>query len=612
MRENMEFKPQRRRIRRIILLTVFITALLVYTNFNFFIKIDVRENKVLNNFAQAQEITELVQNSERQYHVIYDENDDYSIEAKDSIIRVLNIVNIPYAAYDVRSMESFGESDYIILTVYNWEYFSKRIESVFEAVNNGASLLVTSILSFDDVYIANSERMGIKAFGGDIQADSLIIKDDIMLGLEDGDSFQSEMIQDDITVLDISDSARVYAEDGQGNPLFYTVPYGGGKIGIYNGYNINERNLDGLILGMIGSLEGEFIYPIINAGVMFIDDWPGPFKGDYDVISDQYGMSLDDFLKFVWWPDMVSFMKNYGVVYTGQYVHNYDDIITAPFEVDKGEFDIAMFYYGQQLIKNGCEIGLHGYNHQPLWFSEYTSEELLTYKVWGCKEDALEGLRYGVDSFKQVFPEYIMNCYVPPSNVIDDTGIEVVKEVMGTPVIIAGLYVGDPPETPQHEFEYKNDVIYFPRINSDSVLDDDMKISMASAMSMYGIISHFIHPDDVTDEERSRGLDWGSLRSEFEKILEFIEERYPYLEYMTATDAANNLINWQNENCKISYEEKSVTVTRNDSADCLCFILRTDKEVLDGEGYTYYRAGGSSYFVKVTMASATINLGGGS
>lgn len=610
--DKKEYRIQRRRIARIILITLFITLLLVYINHNFFIKIDIRENKSIGNITSADEELNIVQSSGRNYHIIFDENDEYSIETKDSITRVMDFAKVPYLAYDIRDFEAIGQNDYAILILNNWEYFNEKIDALFDAVDNGTSVIITGILDFDETFIANIQKLGIEEFFGQKQTNSFVIKDDIMLGLIQGDSFESEMIADDIVDIQITDSARIYAEDASGIPIYYTVQCGEGKVGVFNGSNINERSFDGFILGMIGSLNGEFIYPIINAGVMFIDDWPGPFKGDYDIIYEQYGMSLDEFLKFVWWPDMVAFMKKYGVIYTGQYVNNYEDIVKAPFAIDKDEFDVAMFYYGQQMIKNGCEIGLHGYNHQPLWFSEYSSEELLEYKNWGNKEAALEAMAYGIDSFAQVFPEYKMNCYVPPSNVIDEQGIEIVKESLGSPVVIAGLYVGDPPETPQFEFEYRDDVIYFPRITFDSMLDNDTKISMASAMASYGVVSHFIHPDDVVDQERSRGLDWGSLRVEFEKILKFMEERYPYLEYMTATDAANNLIDWQNASYSIAYSDKTIIINRKDEAESLSFILRTDKEIVGGEGYTFQRAGDSSYCIKVTRKDVTINIGGGS
>ncbi len=605
--KTISYKPHRRRIIRIVLIASFVTLILVYTNYNFFIKIDIRENLKLNPVAEAQRAVEDIE-SGRGYHLIYDENDEESQQTRDTFIRILDLSKVKYQTYDIRQLGDLGENDYVILTINNWEYFSDRVDEIFGAVEDGASLLVTGVLSFDEIFIENSQKLGISGFFGESQTKSLVIKDDILLGLKSGEKFTADFLEDDITMIEVMDTARVYMEDERGVPLYFTINYGKGKIGVFNGYNLNERNLDGIILGMIGSLKGDFIYPIINAGVMFIDDWPGPFKGNYDIIFDQYGMSLDDFLKFIWWPDMVNFMKTYGVVYTGQFVHNYDNNMKAPYVIDKDELDLAMFYFGQQLIKHGCEIGLHGYNHQPLWFSEYSSEELLVYNLWEDKDDALNGLLFAMDQFESVFPEYDMNCYVPPSNVIDDQGIEIIKEVLGTPVILAGLYVGDPPETPQHEFEVKDDVIYFPRIASESILNDESKISMASAMTTYCVVSHFIHPDDITDPERSAGLDWGGLRSEFGKILEFIDESYPYLNYLTVTEAGNNLMDWDNARFDITYGDNGIKIKKYDIAETLRFILKTEKDVLPGEGYTYQNAGKDSYYIEVSQEQVTINM----
>ncbi len=607
--DKSENKKQGRRIFRIVFITVLVTALIIVANFNFFLEIDVQKNQEINSAAISQDTKKDNTIEGRSYLIIYDENDIYSIATRDVMTRMIKIAKTPYSVCDIKSMGSIDDDCHVILTVNDWQYFEEEINVLFKAVKNGASLITTAVSSYDEIFKANSDKLGIKAFGSKVQNQGIVVKDDIMLGCINGDTLDAT-ITDDINIIQVEESARVYIESEGSVPIYYTVNYGEGKIGVYNGSSINERNFEGIILGMLGSLNGDFIYPIINAGVVFIDDWPGPFKGDYDTIYDQYGMSFEEFLKYVWWPDIVSFMKKYGIVYTGQYINNYEGVIKEEFDVDSSKLDTTMFYYGQQLIKNGCEIGLHGYNHQPLWFSKYTSEELLSYKFWQSKEDALQGLKYAIECFKSAFPEYKLNCYVPPSNVIDEEGIEVVKEALGTPVIISGLYVGDDPETPQYEFEYKDGVIYFPRISAASVLNDREKTIMASAMSEYGVVSYFIHPDDVIDKDRNQGLDWGGLRSEIESIYEFAKERYPYLEYMTVTEAANNLLDWQNASYNLSYSTNAITITRNDTADSLSYILRTEKKVIDGDGYTYETAGKDSYYIKVNAKTVKINLEG--
>lgn len=609
MMEKSESKKQGRRIFRIVLITIFVTVLIVVANNNFFLEIDVRNNQEINVAAIPQDTKKDNTLEGRSYLIIYDENDIYSIETRDVMTRMMKISKTPYSECEIKSIGPIDNNCHVILTVNDWQYFDKEISALFKAVNNGVSLIATSVASYDGVFRANSDKLGIKSFGSKARNKNIVIKDDIMLGCIDGDIVDAT-ITDDINVIEVNENTRVYMESEEGVPIYYTIDYGKGKIGVYNGSSINERNFEGIILGMLGSLNGDFIYPIINAGVVFIDDWPGPFKGDFDTIHEQYGMTFEKFLKFVWWPDMVSLMKKYGLVYTAQYINNYDGIINGSLDFSSCELDNTMFYYGQQLLKNGCEIGLHGYNHQPLWFSKYTSEELLGYRIWKSKEDALEGLNYAIKCFNSVFPEYKLNCYVPPSNVIDEEGIEVVKEALGTPVIVSGLYVGDDPETPQHDFEYKDGVIYFPRISAASILNDREKSIMASAMSEYGVVCYFIHPDDVIDRDRNLGLDWSGLRGEIEGLYKFVDERYPYLEYMTITEAANNLLDWQNVSYDLSYGTNSITITRNDKADSLSFILRTQKKVVDGEGYTYEVAGKNSYFVKVNAKTVKINLEG--
>ena len=46
-----------------------------------------------------------------------------------------------------------------------------------------------------------------------------------------------------------------------------------------------------------------------------------------------------------------------------------------------------MYSFGQQVMKNqGEKWALHGYNHQPLWFSDYVTDEYDGYySPWGIQ-----------------------------------------------------------------------------------------------------------------------------------------------------------------------------------------------------------------------------------
>ena len=75
-------------------------------------------------------------------------------------------------------------------------------------------------------------------------------------------------------------------------------------------------------------------------------------------------MSISEFYTNVWWKDLYNLAEQYGLRYTGLVIEQYSDETEAPFAANE---DTRRFrYFGNMLLGQGGEIGLHGYNHMPL------------------------------------------------------------------------------------------------------------------------------------------------------------------------------------------------------------------------------------------------------
>ena len=107
---------------------------------------------------------------------------------------------------------------------------------------------------------------------------------------------------------------------------------GSGKIVFFNGTMLTEKMNRGLITGSLSFLNEDFIYPIINTEVNFIDDFPSPVpEGFSPSIKEEYNMTTKDFYREVWWPDIQKFGSKYDLKYTGLIIQNYSNKVTPPF-----------------------------------------------------------------------------------------------------------------------------------------------------------------------------------------------------------------------------------------------------------------------------------------
>ena len=133
------------------------------------------------------------------------------------------------------------------------------------------------------------------------------------------------------------------------------------------------------------------------------------------------------------------------------------------------------------------------------------------------------------------------------------------------------------------------------------------------AAGLYGAFSHFVHPDDILDEERGGGLEWQKLFQNYCDKLEILNTHFSSLRPLTATEAADAL--WI-----AYYAEPEFTITEDKIEGIIYnyygevqFYLKSEKKpeaASDGVNITPLRARGDGnyYLVQVSKPSFSIYL----
>ena len=97
-------------------------------------------------------------------------------------------------------------------------------------------------------------------------------------------------------------------------------------------------------------------------------------------------------------------------------------------------------YFGNSLLKNGCEMGAHGYNHQPLTAAGGTPADM-HYQPWAGEADMTASLEKLVEITGQMFPAVTLRSYVPPSNYLSEEGRRAVVQALPDLEVISGISV---------------------------------------------------------------------------------------------------------------------------------------------------------------------------
>jgi hypothetical protein len=269
------------------------------------------------------------------------------------------------------------------------------------------------------------------------------------------------------------------------------------------------------------------------------------------------------------------------------------------------------------LLNNGGELGFHGYNHMPLCL-EGVDDNLKygEYKLWVSKasmENSLEEL----ESFsKGLFPNVDFTVYVPPSNILSESGKEALIEACPDIKVIASTYLVDADNIAYvQEFEVDDDgIINTPRITSGCVIDDYQKISAMSELNFHYVQSHFMHPDDVLDEDRGAALGWEELSQRFDEYLSWLSVSAPDIRKVTGSQMGTAVLVYDNLSLNRSYNkgysDNVLDVKIGGFSNEAYFLMRINKgSCLETVGCEVENITGDLYLVRAFQDELQICLG---
>ncbi len=508
---------------------------------------------------------------------IYINESELSQEALTNLEQSLNYAKVDYRRIEKEALSKLEPSPYHILALSGEHTKDWPLQDIQSFVQKGGRLLiagrfidpkwqpligVTDFSDFiDDIYGLQFER---ELFPG-------------YPNLEETTSLFSHSIAD----VELSEESDVYIT-AMDEPIFWTHNYGDGKVAFWNTTSITEKSARGILLQSLSLLPPSFVSNQVGAKVMYIDDFPSPIPYRTPVmIREEYDMNMKQFYTSIWWEDMKRMAHEHDATYTGVLIGTYEQEANLSSEELNKRIRYPMLYFGRDLLKEGGELGLHGYNHQSLVTKSERIDPKFGYKPWEDQSKMEEAIKRVSETFHYYFPNEQIRTYVPPSNVLNETGMAALSDSLTDLQIVAALYSGTKENGSYiQEFGYDEtypSIYHFPRISSGYVIDREEQYIQADAVANFGVASHFIHPDDVLDPRRSYGEGWEDMEEGFEEMLSNLKETYPHLEALTQYRAFQKLITYQQSTISISYEQDSIQISGNRMLSPSTLLVRVNE-----------------------------------
>ena len=471
--------------------------------------------------------------------VLMDSSQEESIQAWTQFQQIFMDMRVGTEVVDLQEQTLPELEPYETVTVLlrSLEPLKENVLDICSWVKEGGNVLFALTLQKETYVSMIEQKLGIISSGyQNAEVSSIYFEKDFLIG--GGRSYVITDPFDSAWEVQLDETARVYARigDENGMPLIWERNYGKGTFVIDN-FGLTEKAVRGFYAASYSLLTDAGVYPVINGSVFYLDDFPSPVPGgDGTYVRRDYNTSIAEFYSNVWWPDMMTLAAKHGVKYTGVIIENYEDDTDE--EITE-QTDVQRFqYFGNMILHQGGELGYHGYNHQPLSLSNVDYGTVLPYKTW----TSLDAMEKAVDELirfgKKMFPATELSVYVPPSNVLSEEGRKLLREKFPEIRSIASNYFSGEFAYVQ-EFETAEDgIVEQPRIISGAVIDDYMQMAALSELNMHFVNSHFMHPDDLLDEDRGAALGWEKLKKRLDEYMTWLNESAEELRNLTGSELA--------------------------------------------------------------------------
>lgn len=534
-----------------------------------------------------------------------------SMSARAEYEQILTDMRIAYQVQDVENPETvldFDDFRTVVLLLPDVTPLGDHLLTLCEWVQSGGHVLFGIPVAKTHAFSAIQNHLGILESGYDFQlVPDFRVLNSFMLGGDRTYTFDDPY--EAAMNVGLDDQCDIYASTADERvPLIWSRDYGEGRFVCCNlAYCVKSTR--GIHAAAYSLLEDVSVYPVINASAFYLDDWPSPVPmGDGQYIRRDYQLDIPTFYSQVWWPDVAELGRTYRIPFTGLIIEHYDDETDG--EVERNTVVSDYSYYGNMLLDEDGELGYHGYNHQPLCGPDFQYSVDLGYHTWTSVEAMVKAMTELTDFSEGLFPDTKLQVYVPPSNILSPEGRELIGQRFRNIRAIASCYL--PGESGyDQEFEVAADgVVETPRIISSCVLDEYMRLSAFSELNMHLVNLHFMHPDDLLDEDRGAALGWETLKGRLTEYIEWLNRAAPTMRHVTGSGMVAAVQRFSGVSVERTVTDDSIGLQLGGVTDDDYFLVRVNEgRISEVEGGTLEHLTGNLYLLHTTGREVKMQRG---
>ncbi|MGB8452026.1 MAG: DUF2194 domain-containing protein [Anaerocolumna sp.] len=481
--------------------------------------------------------------------------------------------------------EELKNTEVIILASYNISD-AYNLETVQKCMNKGINIIMAIVPGEIELDKDWCSFLGIKTLNGGLNQEGISIFSDFLIG----GKHDYPKLKLDIQNIKVLSNCKTYIagfpKDNNGEESSGDIPdilwrnvYSGSQIYVVNGSFFDNGNGIGIICSIFSQMYEDFIYPVINAKALLVNNAPYLSNENGNEMQKRYARNSQRFLEDIVLPDIIALCMSTKNVPTFYAVSSLDGESTYGNELNTPVLSIV----NGELKKIGGEMGISVFDRTDINVEEKTTEAINLFK-------------------NQLGSDYEFNSlYFKNHDNLNDTLVNSVNKLTTVHSLVSPWDEGT---TFSH---YNRDVINIPVITEGFTYNDEDLFKLHSLSTALGVIIQGIDMNDIVYPE-SNSYDWTNAYVDLTSATDTYLAGYKYLDGLNITGVESRVSRFLDSKPNIIQENNSIKISIYNFQEEVFFILRTNKKVADINNGNAERIEDNAYLISANGADVTITL----
>jgi len=493
--------------------------------------------------------------------------DEQSSDYRDNAIDFLKQIKMDYDVLEATQYRNPSTKyPVLFLAVESLESVS-NVEALFKYVESGGHLFIIRRLELSANFYSHYQKLGITEFASFVGSETIYLDKSFLPDFTKR-SYEGSFFWNSSLILQLINDANVLLVAEDKVPLLWEHSYGVGDISYFNGSMLKDRGHHIILLDYLIRKKELLIYPVANIKLVTIGEFPAPlYQGENEEIMNLYSRNNAAFYRDIWWPDILGVGKRYELIFSTGVLPRYkledeDDVV-----LKKQDY----IYYAREILNQDGELG-----YQELSF---------------VNEDGLN---------KAFLPGYKYNHYIPIDHqVTDQEWLYIDSNPVNVP-IVSSLYRTGNEDIKQQSFSVRESgVVEIPIMTKGYVFDDLNLWMLHSGLKMQGIYHHYLTGN------LSRDLQWELHYKELNRHYQWLNNTFPYLEAVSATDAVDEIILYDQLDFNISQNGDQWTIVSSFNG-IKYFYIHSKEDLVSIQGGTLNKLPTGGYLLEMNSTMCVL------